>query len=313
MKTRNLKRLAVGSVLVVVLLRLAPVCDAQITISTQPTFWVRADQGVSPGTPLVASWNNVGSASVAIPSVGNIDSGTEPSLNSNDPSGQSSVQFDLSTTPIPGRFLDASPVNGADLFSGANSTVFIVQKDNVPDNGNSLNWNNNANSGNSYLSMNAANPSQSFPGHNEIVFDSGSGSDFISADITTQVPTFYGNWHVITGVRNGSAGEIHVDGQNLIITGGLGFSGSANFATTGPLSIGGLRVATAADQTIHGSIAEVLVFGSNLSPGDIATVESELGAKYGISIVPEPQAYASAFSVLCLVAGLAMKLRRRIA
>jgi Concanavalin A-like lectin/glucanases superfamily len=178
--------------------------------------------------------------------------------------------------------------------------VFIVQKDNAPDSGNSLNWH--TPDGLNYLSMNAANA-------NLIVFDSGKNTDFISADISSQ-PNFYGQWHVITGVRNGLTGEIHLDGQNLATTGS--FAGTADIVTPGTLSIGGQRVVVT-DQTINGSIAEVKVFGTALTPAQIAAEEASLGSKYGISVVPEPQAYASAFSVLCLVAGLAIKLRRRIA
>jgi hypothetical protein len=192
MKTRNLERLAVGSVLVVVLLRLAPVCEAQM-------LWLNAGQGVTLGTPpAIATWANQGSSGAAL-DVSNSDTATQPLLVSSDPTAnsQNTVQFS------PGNFLDVATA-GANLFSGADSTVFIVQKDNTPDpSGNSLNWH--TPDGLNYLSMNAAN-------NNLIVFDSGKSSDFIQADISSQ-PNFYGQWHVITGVRNGLPGRSTLMGR----------------------------------------------------------------------------------------------------
>jgi hypothetical protein len=289
MKTRTLKHLAVGSMLTVVLLRLAPVSEAQLT---SPTFWVAADQ--LSGSP-VTSWNNTGSASAAVPSVSNGGSATGPVLNPNDPlNGVNSVGFSA------GDFLDAG-TTGGNLFSGTDSTVFIVQKDNGGADGNSLNWH--TLDGNSYLSMNAA-----YGGN--IVFDSGSGNDYITADISSRL-NFYGQWHVITGVRSGLTGEIHLDGENLTLIPADTFSEAADTGTSGTLSIGGLR--GSGTSTLNGSIAEVLIFSTALTADDIATVEGNLGAKYGISVVPEPQAYATAFSFLCLVGGLAVHLRRRLA
>ena len=176
---------------------------------------------------------------------------------------------------------------GNALFNGSDSTIYLVQKDNGVANGTTVLWSN----GSDFLSVNAAN-------NNQIVYDSGSGSDFVTPSVDTG--TFYTTWHVIALRRQGTTYTVDVDGTPRLP--GAGPAGSAASLTSGNLFVGNGSVEGTA---LNGAIAEVVVYPTALSDTDFAANEAALATQWDLTAVPEPQTYASVFAVGCLVAGLA--------
>jgi len=284
----------------VALLGLIAHSEAQVTVQpgfTVPenaTLWLKADQGIhKDGSDRVTSWDDVSGNPEGNGVVNVSDPGKTPLWVDNQSGSQPAVVFSSTR----GDFLDNTVV-GSTLIAAQASTVFIVQRDDGGANhpsGTSVQWSPN---GLNYLSINAANS-------DAIFYTSGSNQDFVQGPVTPA--SFYSTFHLITGVRNGASGTLRLDGQTIGSSSTL--AGSADTSLSGTLLVGGYRNVPA--NGFDGAIAEILVFNSALPGNDITTIEQGLSAKYGLTTVPEPQAYATAFSALCLVAGVAMKLRRR--
>lgn len=92
------------------------------------------------------------------------------------------------------------------------------------------------------------------------------GTEFTTAGAITG-----GTFYVLGAVFNGASSVATVNGTT--------YNGNAGVAGTGSLSIGSGTGRTAGD------VAEVIVFSTVLSAADRRSVESYLGAKYGITVV----------------------------
>ena len=69
----------------------------------------------------------------------------------------------------------------------------------------------------------------------------------------------------------------------------------------------------AQSQYLNGNIAEILVYKTVLNDTQIKSVETQLGSKYDLAVVPEPSQYATVFGLICVAGAAAMRLRRRAA
>jgi hypothetical protein len=131
--------------------------------------------------------------------------------------------------------------------------------------------------------------------------DPGSGGDITAA------PALADGWHIVSMLRNGTAGAIRVDGQ-VANEGGNVFFSSANPAATGDLAVG---ASSLGGDNLKGAIAEVLVYRGGEVLGNPQAVENYLGTKYGLAVVPEPSQYAILFGLACVGGALAFRHRRQ--
>jgi hypothetical protein len=112
-------------------------------------------------------------------------------------------------------------------------------------------------------------------------------------------------WHILSLVRNGTAGTVHLDGAVL------GESGSAFLNSSAVSGSSSLLIGGSGDNTDNftGAIAEVLTY--NLGSVDSAAVENYLGEKYGLAPVPEPSQYAMLFGLACIAGALVVRYRKQ--
>jgi hypothetical protein len=134
------------------------------------------------------------------------------------------------------------------------------------------------------------------------------GTTTTSAGIVNgDAPTWDGDFHLLTLVRNGNVGQIRIDGVAQTVTGNFSASGSMPLVTSGDLTLGG-RVGSTSGDRWSGDIAEVRFY--NTIP-NIEQIEMELDATYNLNVVPEPSEYAMIFGLACVAGALALRYRRQ--
>jgi hypothetical protein len=270
-------------------LGLANLCQAQWTLPTadNPTFWVKGDSGVTTGGGVVTGWTD----QMGNFNLGNDVAGTEPTIGSI--GGVQAVHFDGNDD----RLINSN-VNGSSLISPGEGTVFIVQNNGGGNpNSASFGWY----AGNDQAGINADFGSTIYYAHGNV----GSAGSTIS---TPSPGDFYTRPEILTFERATSgSGLIRISGDER--TGSFNAGNTANTAQTGTIVLGGIQ---ASGFSLNGDIAEVIVFKTALSEGDISTVENYLGTKYGISVVPEPSQYATAFALACLVGAIVIRRKRQM-
>jgi hypothetical protein len=286
------------SLLIASALSLATAARAQLT-----TLQFDADTGthIDPGNPgHVGEWDDQSGNHL------NVFAGNGTSLPANEPqlvanvlNGHSVLRFDGNLNELTrGDATDGlSPVSASLLANSTESTMFFVITPQTPPvgvNGQApVTWL--GTGGNDLIGYT--------DNGNNLTYVQGSlGTDQISA---SQPAGWYGNTHVVTLVRNNTVGSIRVDGVTLADN--VSFSGSLNTSDTGALYIG-----TANQHNFIGDIAEIDVYSTGLTSGQIATQEGNLATKYGLTIVPEPSQYASIFAGACLLGALLIRGRRAV-
>lgn len=118
-----------------------------------------------------------------------------------------------------------------------------------------------------------------------------------------------GNWHVLTAVRNGTSGQIRIDGVPVTPATGA-FPNSVTTGGTGTLFVGGSPWGAGDD--FIGDIAEIQIHST--VPSDINLIELGFNTKYselGLTVVPEPSEYAMIFGLACVAGALALRYRRQ--
>jgi hypothetical protein len=169
------------------------------------------------------------------------------------------------------------------LFSSTQSTLFFVvrsQGQSTP-----ISWADGAGGGPLSLALQEIGSSSS----TLITFHDGDGG---GSDIRATAPSFSGGWHLLTMERNGSTGQIRVDGAPLTLESGFN-SFSSPVAVTGtlPLLFGGIGLGGPGGNPQLGDsldLAGIFNYKSALSPSDVNQNEQALSAAYGIALVPEP-------------------------
>jgi hypothetical protein len=303
MQTTAISRYWKFAPLVLLAPTLLQLCHAQYLVGTDPTLWLDPSPTslqVSSGT--VSGWNNLGSAgsSLNLTAVGSPTTGAP--LNS------------LNTVQLNGtsQFLKNDSVTGSSLFNVTGTTVFIVEKSDFsnPAYQSSLSW-----VGPNDSSSHTVLATQSTGG--ALLLNSGANGD----TITAAAPGNVSSYHVLTFQRgtggDPNAGLIRVDG-NASVTGSFQTPAvTVNANVTGTLTLGGLTIdqgsGLAQSQLLNGNIAEVLVYKTVLNDTQIKSVETQLGSKYDLAVVPEPSQYATVFALACVLGAVAMRLRRRAA
>ena len=265
---------------------------AQFTTTTAPTFWVDGDS-ISSSGGIVSAWvDKTGNASLNIV-------GGAPTVVPAPGTGNNAVSFNGTSD-----FLANTTVAGSTLFSDTATTIFIVENDlSLNSSSVSFSWvGDTASPGTGHQAVAAINDA------GNIVFNQGSnGSDLIQGAKPTD-----NNYHVL-GLQRNDAGSssISVDGSGLSTSGAFA-GGSVTTATPSQLTIGATaNPGGSASLFFNGTIAEILVFNYALNSTETASVENYLGGKYGISVVPEPSQYATVFGVICVLAGVAVRVRRQ--
>jgi hypothetical protein len=263
---------------------LAGVANAQIV--APDGLHLEADTGVTASGGVVSQWvDQVNSIAFTPPN-------NSPTLVASDFGTAAGIHFTL-TGGLGGvnSELTAAGVTGSDISSANAGTIIIVERANTADGfgQNSVNW---ASANNNQIAA------QDFGGSIAYVHgDSGNGG-FISA---TAPGNWFGTSHVLTLVESGGVGSIRVDGST--IANNVSFSDTLTVNTTGNLSIGNVD--------FSGDIGAVLMYKTALNASQISQTEIALGTKYGISVVPEPSQYASAFAVACLAGAIVIRMRRQ--
>jgi hypothetical protein len=271
--------------------------------STAPTLWLEAGNGLgfSSGSS-VSSWTDARSSGVSITDGG--DSSHDPSRVTGALNGLPVLRFNGTSDVL---FNDS--VSSSSLFNAGAATIFIVQTFNgdvINDQSVSFSWKHVSPLPKGEVVINA-------PYQGQIAFTDGSSpdTDFIQAS----VPGGYqGSAHLIVAQRDGSSPSIYIDGSPFVTT--PPFDPTHTLPNvSGALSVGAQRQPQEVNPNqqnffFNGDIAEVLVFSSALDNAQYTAVEQYLGNKYGLSVVPEPAQYATAFAGVCLGCAMFKRLRR---
>jgi hypothetical protein len=114
-------------------------------------------------------------------------------------------------------------------------------------------------------------------------------------------PTIGGEPLVATMVLTGSEMISYLNGDSDGWTPTYATAYSQAIATDDPINIG-----TQSGFDLNGTLYEVMIFDRALTDGERIQVETYLGTKYGIGVIPEP-----ASALLLLMALLALVARRR--
>lgn len=301
METTNFSRNLKIACLLLVSAALADIGNAQMTwtaTTTQPSFWLDGSTGVTLDTGSnVGSWEDArlgnGGFNTTVSDTGIHEPTYTATLNS-----IPVVSFTAS------QYLFNSAITGSTIFGTSSSdvTVFVVQRNTGGNpNSTSVNWVDNG--GASFQDQMVL--SADYGGNVSLTYgNTGASGSTINASSPGDL---YTSAHVISAQRSGTLGFLHEDGAPLSITSG-GFTAGNNYDPTqsGALQVGGFN----GGSTMNGNIAAVVIFNTSLSPSDTASVESYLGNRFGISVVPEPSQYAAAFSIACLLGALGFRLRR---
>jgi len=250
---------------------LPSLCTAQLTYQLTPA-------GYTPG-----NWAN--DAGGAVGAVTQASVGAQPQLVAGaTPSGSSAVRFDG------GDILSAANVLSSSLVGNTSGTLFFVMKPSIQAVSSPFQWDTGAGQRLQF----AENAGNLFYVHGTF---SNPTFDFIN---TANPAGWSDQWHVVTLVRDGTAGSIRVDGvalpdQNFNVSGLTGASGTLNIGA-GP----------GTQDPFIGDIAEVRVYQAALSSIDIGTIEGQLTQDY-LTPIPEPSEYAMMFGVLCVAGAFARR------
>lgn len=279
--TASLRKLTVAGL---VLLGCGSLANAQITFKASQTDGLTLGSGNN-----VASWSDVGTTYTLTPSgtAPTFTAGTAGLLN-----GQGFVSFNNSPLTEAGQIL--SPMVGA-----TESAAFIVLRT-THQSKTILSWRQDGLPAGNWTSLYQASENGGSIFYVQGNAQGPTGGDLVSAP----APAWDTGFHVLSLIRNGSAGQIRFDGAPLATTGA--FEGPIATGATGLLAIGGLP---AAGDAWAGDIAEISVY--NAVPTDISAVEASLGQSYGLSVVPEPSEYAMIFGLACVGGALALRYRRQ--
>jgi hypothetical protein len=100
---------------------------------------------------------------------------------------------------------------------------------------------------------------------------------------TPAIPEFYGQWWVMTVMKNGTTGNsmtVELDGNKRSLVYAAAGTGSLSTAGTTNLQIGYYS----GGSMMNGYIAEVLIYRNALSIAERTTIRRYLGAKWGIAV-----------------------------
>jgi hypothetical protein len=286
MQTNNSSRHLRLACLAVLSTSLTSLCTAQLTT---PTFQINADPAnvVETGGS-IQTLENVGSSGATL-NVSQNSAASQPQLiTSATPSGASAVRFDGVNDG-----LSALNVASSSLASSTAGTLFFVLKPNSQFLASIFQWQGTG----ERLQVAENSPS--------LVYVHGPFANPNFDFATAPIPAGWNDqWHLLTLVRNGNIGQIRADGVDLTTT--VSFTGGLS-GGVGDLHIGfGPGLA----DPFGGDIAEIRVYNSAPSGGDLATVEGELTATY-LTAVPEPSEYAMIFGAVCVLGAVARRFVRR--
>lgn len=284
-KTTEFTRPLTVGCLILLSSALVNVCTAQFTAT--PTLWYEGDDLTAAAGAPASSWTaNVG------PTV-SASAGAEPTVQTGDLGSHKYLEFGT------GDFLQG--VTSGSVVDATHGSLFIVLRTDAQS----------TVSGQTAFSWQDANYNQRFslvtewsPNRN-IDFHFGNPGQANGTATASQpaAEEFYGSWHVLSLIRNGTEPTIRLDGEPLATSGT--FNQSLN-VTDRLLFIGG----TDGSDTLKGAIAEIVTFEGAVDPGE---VEQYLGTKYGLAPVPEPSEYAMVFGVACVLGALVVRRRQKAA
>ncbi|MBX2977120.1 MAG: T9SS type A sorting domain-containing protein [Ignavibacteriaceae bacterium] len=247
--------------------------DNSIT-RTHLVLWLRADKGITSSSGSVSGWDDISSSNN---NASQNTSANQPSIAENVINGNPALNFNgiSSKLTLPTSISMGIQSNPYEMFIVAKSSSGDVQ----------------------FLIAGGANE------HFEYHLNGAAGARFIpvtSFYLDKEIAGSYtnGNAHVFSAKASISGGAVSVDG----IEGGT--SSSSLLSSNGSSLLLGAR----SDNSyyLNGSIAEVILYNSNLSLSDRSTVEQYLAARYGITSGALPIELTS-FSLECGIGSVELK------
>jgi hypothetical protein len=268
-----------------------------LVAQAQLTFNLDADVGVETSGTAVDSWTDQASSiELGAGAFGPLD--FRPEYRAGELNGvHSFLRFD----GIDDVLLTPGVIQGSTLLSDTASTVFVLQRAAGPAKPSStISWV----QPESELSVNQFNVQADYNG--SIRFDQGdpASGGRIETPVSGVASGWYGNWHVLTLVRDGNDGTIRVDGIELA-TGT--FSSSLDSSQSTYLNVGGDFSGDV--NAFDGDLAVLRIYNTALDLTTIQGIETELAER--LIPIPEASEYAMIFSIGCLAAAVAMRTRRR--
>jgi hypothetical protein len=229
-------------------------------------LWLKPDSGLTlSGTDSVSAWEDRSGNGLDVAQATGTNQPARVSANLN---GLPVVRFDGIDD-----YLRRSAVPGYDLFDNSTDTVYIVQKQAGTDpRTTTFSW---TPDGINRFMVHAT-------WDNVIYFQATSyttGGNMLAA------PQPYGwddRWHVLKLVKDGSSGQINVDGIDLTLTETT--SSAGNNSPTADLYVGSDWSST---NWFTGDIAEILVFSRALTTEEQQDVDTYLRGKYGLTSTPD--------------------------